>query len=115
MPTQLAEQPRVLDGDDGLGGEVLHQLDLLVRERSYLLAVDDDGTDQQFIFQHRNRKQRPSAGSSLTSAGPGVRVGQDIGNVDDVFSAGKTTEIVIWQGLYHWHAASLVFNAGGAL
>ena len=27
---QLVEQPRVLDGDDGLGGEVLHQLDLLV-------------------------------------------------------------------------------------
>ena len=29
---QLVEQPRVLDGDDGLGGEVLHQLDLLVGE-----------------------------------------------------------------------------------
>ena len=26
----LIEQPRVLDGDDGLSGEVLHQLDLLV-------------------------------------------------------------------------------------
>ena len=30
---QLVEQPRVLDGDHGLGGEVLHQLDLLVGER----------------------------------------------------------------------------------
>ena len=29
---QFAEQPRVLDGDDGLGGEVLDQLDLLVGE-----------------------------------------------------------------------------------
>ena len=29
---QLVEQPRVLDGDDGLSGEVLHQLDLLVGE-----------------------------------------------------------------------------------
>ena len=28
---QLVEQPRVLDGDDGLSGEVLYQLDLLVR------------------------------------------------------------------------------------
>ncbi len=28
---QLVEQPRVLDGDDGLRGEVLHQLDLLFR------------------------------------------------------------------------------------
>ena len=29
---QLVEQPRVLDSDDGLGGEVLDQLDLLVGE-----------------------------------------------------------------------------------
>ena len=34
---QLVEQPRVLDGDDGLGGEVLHQLDLLVGEGPDLL------------------------------------------------------------------------------
>ena len=38
---QFVEQPRVLDGDDGLGGEVLHQLDLLVGEGADLLAVDD--------------------------------------------------------------------------
>ena len=38
---QFVEQPRVLDGDDGLGGEVLHQLDLFVGEWSNLLAVDD--------------------------------------------------------------------------
>ena len=37
---QLVEQPRVLDGDDGLGGEVLHQLDLLVGEWADLLAID---------------------------------------------------------------------------
>ena len=42
---QFVEQPRVLDGDDGLGGEVLHQLDLLVGERPHLLAIDDDGAD----------------------------------------------------------------------
>ena len=38
--TQFVEQPRVLDGDDGLGGEVLHQLDLPVGEGSDFLAVD---------------------------------------------------------------------------
>ena len=43
---QLVEQPRVLDGDDGLRGEVLHQLDLLVGERPHLLAIDDDSADQ---------------------------------------------------------------------
>ena len=43
---QLIEQPRVLDGDDGLRGEVLDQLDLLVGERPHLLAVDGDDADQ---------------------------------------------------------------------
>ena len=38
---QLVEQPRVLDGDDGLGGKVRDQLDLLVGERPHLLTVDD--------------------------------------------------------------------------
>ena len=33
---QLVEQPRVLDGDDGLGSEVFHQLDLLVGEGPHL-------------------------------------------------------------------------------
>ena len=51
---QFVEQPRVLDGDDGLGGEVLHQLDLLVGERPHLLAVDDDGADQLVVLEHRH-------------------------------------------------------------
>ena len=38
---QFVEQPRVLDGDDGLGGEILDQLDLLFGEWPDLLAVDD--------------------------------------------------------------------------
>ena len=38
---QLVEQARVLDGDDSLGGEILHQLDLLVGERADFLAIDD--------------------------------------------------------------------------
>ena len=38
--TQFVKQPRVLDGDDGLRGEVLHQLDLLVGERTDFLAID---------------------------------------------------------------------------
>ena len=39
---QLVEQPRVLDGDDGLGGEVLDQLDLLVGEGTDLLTIDEN-------------------------------------------------------------------------
>src|SRR6516162_5279126 len=29
---QLAKQPRILDGDDGLGGEVFYKLDLFIAE-----------------------------------------------------------------------------------
>ena len=56
---QLVEQPRVLDGDDGLGGEVLHQLDLLVGERPHLLAVDGDGADQFVVLEHRHANEGP--------------------------------------------------------
>jgi hypothetical protein len=42
---QFIEQPRVLDGDDGLGGEVGDQPDLLVGKRPNLLAEDADGAD----------------------------------------------------------------------
>src|SRR5262249_41294822 len=47
---QLAQQPRVLDGDDGLRGEALYQRDLLVREWADFLAIDDDRTDQIVIL-----------------------------------------------------------------
>ena len=59
---QLVEQPRVLDGDDGLRGEVLDQLDLLVGEWPHLLAVDGDRADQLVILEHRHSKQCASAG-----------------------------------------------------
>ena len=41
---QLIEQPRVLNGDDGLRGEGLHKRDLLIGERFGLQPVDGDGT-----------------------------------------------------------------------
>ena len=40
------EQPDILDRDDGLIGEGLEQLDLLVGERAHLLAEDGDDADQ---------------------------------------------------------------------
>ena len=51
---QLVEQPRVLDGDDGLRGEVLHQRDLLIGEWSYLLPINTDDADQNIVLQHRH-------------------------------------------------------------
>jgi hypothetical protein len=39
---QLVEQPRILDSDDRLGGEILDQLDLLAAEWSCLLPENHD-------------------------------------------------------------------------
>ena len=49
---QLSEQSRILDGDHGLSGKILHQLDLLVSERPNLLPIDADGADQHIVLQH---------------------------------------------------------------
>ena len=59
---QFAEQPRVLDGDDGLRGEVRDQLNLLVGERTNFLAVDGDDADQIIFLEHRNGKHSAHAG-----------------------------------------------------
>src|SRR5262249_5154248 len=59
---QLVEQPGILDGDDRLRGEVLHQLDLLVGERADLLAVDGDRTDQLILLEHRYDENSARAG-----------------------------------------------------
>ncbi len=58
---QFVEQPSVLDGDDGLCGEILNQLDLLVGKGAHLLAVDIDRADQLVVFQQRHFDQRPAA------------------------------------------------------
>jgi hypothetical protein len=54
---QLVEQSRVLDRDDGLGGEILDQLDLLIGEAAHLLAVDTDAADQPVLTEHWNEEQ----------------------------------------------------------
>src|SRR5262249_53527378 len=66
----------VLDRDDGLSGEVLHQLNLLVGERPRFLPVDDDKTGQLIVLEHRHAHDRtrasltewPGKGSAAASA-----------------------------------------------
>ena len=48
---QLVEQPRVLDGDNGLIGEILNQFDLLISEWAYLLSVNGNYPDQYLVFE----------------------------------------------------------------
>src|SRR4029450_5654195 len=57
---QLVQQPRVLNGDDSLGREVLQQLDLFVCEGPYLLAIDGDHADRPVILEHGHRKHGAS-------------------------------------------------------
>src|SRR5262249_41850121 len=49
---KLVEQTCVLDGDDSLGGEVFNQIDLLISEWPYLLAIDREDPDQFIILEH---------------------------------------------------------------
>ena len=58
---QLVEQAGVLDGDDGLVGEILDQLDLLVGEGTDLLPVNRERPDQVVFLEHRHDEKRPNA------------------------------------------------------
>ena len=58
---QLVEQPRVLDGDHRLVGEVREQLNLLVGERTHFLTIDGDRADQLVLLQHRHGEKCPHA------------------------------------------------------
>src|SRR5262249_42957607 len=59
---QFVKQPRILNGDDGLGGEVLHQRLLLIVEGRTFVLVDLDDADQILFLQHRNGKLAAHAG-----------------------------------------------------
>src|SRR3974390_433361 len=56
---QFIEQPRVLNGDDRLGGEVFKEFNLLVGERTGLLTVENNGADQLAFLEHRHTQYRP--------------------------------------------------------
>ena len=57
--TQFVEQPRVLDGDNGLISEVLYQCNLTICEGFDLAAVNADCAYQLLVLQHRNAEKSP--------------------------------------------------------
>jgi len=84
---QFVEQPRVLDGDDGLSGEVLQQRYLLVGERAHFLPKNGKRADHFLVFQHRHNHQGANvadfdAGRSDRFAGEKGRVLAQIGNMN---------------------------------
>src|SRR5262249_56487081 len=58
---KFVEQARVLDGDDGLRGEVLDQLDLFVGEGPNLLAINADRSNELVFLEHRHPEPRARA------------------------------------------------------
>ena len=69
---RFVKQPRVLDGNDGLGGEILHQLDLLVGEGPHLLPINDDDANELVFLQHRDGHKCPRASRMLRSGLSGL-------------------------------------------
>jgi hypothetical protein len=59
---KLAQQPRVLDCDDGLSSKIPNQFDLLVGEGPHLLAIDDNCTNYLILLKHRDSDQGPRTG-----------------------------------------------------
>src|SRR5262249_1115515 len=108
---QLVEQAAVLDGDDGLGGEVLDQLDLLVGEGANLLAVNDNAAHQLLLSQHRYGKYGPSPGVQGNSWVAETRrhieiarFGLDVGDLNSLFDRHRAAERSLGAGADHWFA-----------
>ena len=80
----LVEQPHVLDRDHRLVGEGRDQLDLLVGERPHLGARQRQDADRDALAQHRNAEHGAKAAQSLRLGQGVVRVGQHVGNVNDL-------------------------------
>ena len=87
LPTlvrDLAEEAGVLDGQRGLGGEGLQELDDLRREGARRLLADREPADQLVFAQHRDGEQGagPRAEEDVAE-GPVIGVRRrDVGNLD---------------------------------
>ena len=96
----FVDQPRVLHCDDRLGGEILQQRDLLVGERTHLLAIDVDRADHIAVSEQRDRQQCADAAKLYQFAGylAGSVAAGDIGNMNKALARGQLTERCIWFG-----------------
>src|SRR5262249_52273013 len=116
----FVEQPRVLNGDDGLACEALNQLDLFFGERPNLPPIDGDGSHKSPLLEHRDREKRPSAGGLNEWDQPRIAfekslLGCQIRDVSDCVGLGKPRE----RGASniaerkHWLASKLRKTPGG--
>src|SRR5262245_24741885 len=102
---QLVKQAGVLDSDDGLRGKVSDQLDLLIAERSDLLAINDDGAYKLVSLKHGNAKEGSATGdldggdAQRITFGIG-RFGSEVRNVNDLLSIEDSAKASLWAGPY---------------
>ena len=80
---QFVEQPRVLDGDDRLGGEIADKIDLLVGKRVNILMVDGDRADQFIVAEHGDGERGTRAGHLCQHRFGVAFIGGKIVDVDD--------------------------------
>src|ERR1700722_4059560 len=90
---QLVEQPRILDGDHGLGGEIRQQLDLFGREWANLLAKNAESADELILLEHWHDDKAARARNidkphNRRIAGCVTRLARNIGDVDNLFYRG---------------------------
>src|SRR5262249_37726759 len=95
--TQLVKQARVLDGNDRLISEALHQINLLVGERLHLGAEDHENADRFALLEHRHGNQGPDPRNIHCSNGQWIageigRACPQVLNVDWMPSRGSTRE-----------------------
>ena len=79
---QLAEQPRVLDRDDRLVGEVCSSSICALAERLGSVAGDGDGPERRAVFEHRDgeRGAYPRLGDRRQSE---LGIGGNVGDMRD--------------------------------
>ena len=79
---ELLEEAHVLDGDDGLVGEGLEQLDLAIGEGAGLGAQYRDGADGHALAHHRD--EEPASPPGCSGQGPMLefRIALHVGNMD---------------------------------
>src|SRR5262245_37752670 len=90
--SQLVEQARVLDGDNGLGGEILQQLDLLVGERTHLLAIDNNYANRLALLEHRRSQVAARRAEPDRVTRQKLPFRRPIGNVDGLLSEDEVLE-----------------------
>ena len=80
---RLVEEAHVLDCDQRLIGERLHQGDLPIAERTHFPPPRGDDPDQLGVPQHGHRQDRPRVFKTVSRRRHPLRVGKNIGDVHD--------------------------------